>query len=68
MSRIIFNYNGETIVIQCQKEEKLKEICEKFAIKIQIDLNKLFFLYNGNQIDKELTFEKQINEKDKIKK
>lgn len=65
MSKVIFNYKGEKTIIQCQKEEKLQEICQKFANKIQIDLNEFFFLYNGSQIDKELTFINLINEEDK---
>ena len=44
MSKVIFNYNGKQYLIQCKKDEKLKEICQKFASKAQIDLNKICFL------------------------
>ena len=36
-----------------------------FANKLQIDVNNLLFMYNGNRINKELTFEEQPNSFDK---
>lgn len=61
MSTAIFNFNGTQTNIQCQKDQKMKDICRKFASKVQISFDKLIFLYGGNTIDFELSFEKQAN-------
>ena len=51
-----FTFNGIKTTIQCVKEDKMKNICAKFASKIDKEINSLYFLYNGNQLNKELTF------------
>lgn len=66
-SKAIFVYNGNTTIIQCNLNDKMKEICQKFSSKLQIDLNNLFFLYNGNKINNELTFQQLINKLDSNK-
>ena len=43
MYSIEFNYNGNNVIIQCTKDEKLKEICYRFSEKIQINKNDLYF-------------------------
>ena len=68
MSEVIFEFNGEIINIFCNEEEKMKEICKKLSTKIQIELNELLFLYNGNIINTELIFKDIINEDDKERK
>ena len=59
----IFNLSTKTI-IQCSKSEKLRDICTKFATKVQKDINTLYFIYNGNQLNMELTFNQQANQID----
>ena len=61
MSKAIFNYNGIETTIQCKNDQTMKDICQKFSTKIQINLDKLLFLYNGKIIDFDLSFEKQAN-------
>ena len=57
MIEIIFNYKGNTTIIQCSKEEKMKEIFNKFKQKTGIDINSLYFLYSGNKLtNDELNF------------
>jgi len=69
MSNILFQYNGQKIAIQCDIKDKFKDIIKKFFIKSQIqDDNNLFFLYDGNKIDENLTLEQIINKADKEKK
>ena len=51
MAKAIFSYNGTETVIQCLKEDKMKNICNKYSSKININLNSLFFIYGGNQIN-----------------
>ena len=36
MAEIIFRYNGNETRMQCNKDEKMKEICKRFALKTNI--------------------------------
>ena len=65
MSRVLFDYNGTNVTIQCTKEEKMASICLRFSQKSLVDINNFIFLYKGNTINKELTFQEQINNEDK---
>ena len=65
MAEVVFMYEGNTIAIQCNENQKMKEICSKFCNKINIDLNSLHFLYGGNLLNtnkkmNEITKEKKI--------
>ena len=63
---IEFIYKGRKIEIQCNENEKLKEIFQKFSIKIFKNLESLFFLYNSKAlINDELKVEEILNEIDK---
>jgi len=64
MSKAIFLFNGQELVIQCKKEDKMKDICNRFAIKIDININSLIFIYGGNKINYVLTFKQQANSMD----
>ena len=67
MSQINFNYKGEKIIIQCQKDEKMKDIIQRFLVKTNTDINSVYFLYAGNSnINSELTFSEIANDIDKI--
>ena len=35
-AKVIFTLEGEDIIIQCSKEDKMKDICQKYLIKIEI--------------------------------
>ena len=63
MSKVDFIYNQITTTIECNYNEKMKEIFEKFSTKIGIDLNAVYFIYLGNKIKEELNLEQIINEK-----
>ena len=67
MATVIFNFNGINTKIQCKKEDKMENILNKFKSKIEKNINTLFFLYNGNQINIDLTFNEQANLEDKNK-
>ena len=67
MSTAVFDLNGNKIAIQCTKQQVMKEICKNYGSKAQINIEKYLFLYNGNLINMELTFEKQANKIDKEK-
>ena len=60
MAEAIFNYNGVNTVIQCNLEEKMKDIMNKFSNKIHKDLNSLNFLYGGEKLKEDLKFKDLI--------
>jgi len=60
-ANVIFTFNGCDIIIQCSKEDKMKDICQKYTFKVSININSLIFLYGGNQINFELRFKEQAN-------
>ena len=62
MAQIIFTYEGMNIDIQSQLNDKMKDAINKFLVKSNIkDSTKLYYLYNGYKINKELTINKQAN-------
>ena len=67
MSQVEFIYDGVSTVIQCNENEKLKEIIQKFKAKVEIDKNKpILYSYNANiGINEELTFNEIVNSADK---
>ena len=64
---VSFCYEGLNTIIQCKENEKMKDIINRFLIKIQSNTN-LFYLYNGTKINFELTFNEQANDIDKRRK
>ena len=65
MAKVIFTYNGIETSIQCLKEDKMKNICNKYVSKTNININSLLFLYSGNTINFELSFKDQANKIDR---
>ena len=65
MAKVIFTYNGNETIIQCNIDEKMKDICQRFAKKLQIEIDKIYFIYNGSKINEELNFNEQANEEDR---
>ncbi len=66
MAEITFIYEGNQINIQCDKNQKMDEICNKLSTKIDLNINSLIFLYGENQLnlDKKLN---EITKENKIK-
>ena len=62
---VIFSFESNNIIIQCSNEDKMKDICQIFATKINLNINSLIFLYGGNQINFGLRFKEQANSFDK---
>ena len=60
-AKIIFSFNGIEVHIQCTLEDKIKDICKKYATKIDNNINSLLFLYGGNQMNMELKFKEQAS-------
>ena len=64
MAEIDFIFEGTTITIQCNKNQRMKDICDKLSTKIDNDINSLIFLYGG----KLLNLDKMFNEITKVNK
>ena len=62
MAEILFTLNGVQTTIQCVREEKLKEIFQRYASKIGVDLNSLYFVSGGNIINEESILKEIINQ------
>ena len=60
-AKVNFTLEGNSITIQCTTEEKMKDICQKYSIKIETNVNCLLFLYSGNKINFESKFIEQAN-------
>ena len=65
MAKLIFNYKGIQTEIQCNINDKIKDIYKRYEIKIGKDISKLYFIYNGNKINDDLFLNEIINEEDK---
>ena len=46
-----FTLEGNSLTIQCTTEEKMKDICQRYSVKIETNTNCLLFLYGGNRIN-----------------
>ena len=64
-ANVIFNFEGRDVSIQCSKDEKMKDICQKYVNKINKNINSLVFLYGGNQLNFDLNFNELANKIDK---
>ena len=65
MANVIFSFNGFETIIQCLKENKMKDICQKFITKMNMDINSVYFIYGGGQLNLDLTFQQHANSLDK---
>ena len=67
MIEVSFIYEGQKLIMQCQIEDKIKDIINKFKSKIKIkdEDNNLCYIYNGDIINEELKFIQIVNELDK---
>ena len=68
MAEAIFIYEGINTLIQCEINEKMKNIVGRFLIKIKNKENNLHYLYNGTKLNYALTFDEQANDIDKNRK
>ena len=64
-ANIIFTFEGRDIVIQCSKEDQMKDICQKYVNKIDKNINSFIFIYGGNQLNFNLNFNGLANKLDK---
>ena len=67
-AKVVFTLKDVELSIQCSTWDKMKDICQKYAAKIETNFNSLIFLYGGNQLNFNLNFKDQANILDKISK
>ena len=65
MATIEFIFEENTIIIQCNPEEKMEEVVKRLIINLGKKKEKFYFLYNGEIINENLTFNEIANENDK---
>ena len=65
MAKVIFIYKGIETEIQCNINDKIKDIYKRYENKLGIDISKLYFIYNGNKINDNLILNEILNEEDK---
>ena len=66
MAQIDFFFNGFKTTIQCNINDKFKDIINNYASKTGNNINKVYYLYSGQKIENyELTFNDISNEIDK---
>ena len=66
MAQIEFIYNGNIILIHGNYNEKFQDILQKLLLKLEINLNSLYFLYSGKVLtDFELKIDNIIKNIDK---
>ena len=63
MTEAEFVFEGQSINIQCNENQKMIDICNKLCIKIKVELKKLIFLFGGNLLNLEKTFNEVTKEK-----
>lgn len=68
MNKVVFNYTNNLIEIQCNPEDLMKKIFQKFEQKTRKNYKDLFFYYNGSLINEELKLAQIENSLDKERK
>ena len=61
--QIRFQYNQVNVIIQCQRNELMRDIIIRYGTKSMLPVEQFYFLYGGNKINPDLTLN-QINDKD----
>ena len=49
---VIFNYQGNKMTMQCQGQDVVDSVFDKFCQKAKIDINDVAFYYNSNVVKK----------------
>lgn len=68
MANVIYNFRGTKSIIQCNYQDKLKEINQKFTTKSGLNTNDVYFIYNGTKLNDEFSFNEEASDLDKKNK
>ena len=61
-----FIFEGQKIIIQCNKNEVMKEIFKKFEVKGNINNKSVYYLHNGKKLNEEIKLEEIIGNNNNI--
>ena len=61
--KAIFILDCVDIKIHCKKDEKMKDICQRFATKIKKNINSYAYIYGGDHINFDLNYDEQQTDK-----
>ena len=61
----LFTLDGVNLAITCTTKDKMKDICKNYSNKINKNMDSLIFLYEGNKVNFDLSFEEQANNIDR---
>ena len=64
MAEAEFEYNGTKTIIQCNIEDKLSIIADKFLFKCKKNRDNVYFLYNGQILNENVNFNEISNNED----
>ena len=65
---IDFSYKGISTTIQCNPNDNIRDAYEKFSNKREVNLNSLYFLYDGKNLQTNSKIEEIMNNEDKKRK
>ena len=63
--KVNFIYKGSPTTVQGKSEQTMEEMCRKFVVKFGINQNDVYYLYNGNVINRDNTFNDIVNINDR---
>ena len=66
-AKAIFTFDDADLIIQCTTKDNMRDICQNFSTKSNKDMNSFSFLYEGNPVNFELSFNSQANKIDRDK-
>ena len=58
-AHVIFTLKDLNFPFQCSKDDKLGDICKKFAILVNKNFDSFIFLYEGSKVNLQLSFDEQ---------
>ena len=62
--KVIFTLDGIDLSIQCNENDIMKDICQKYVNKIKRNINTLVFIYGGSQLNFNLKYKDIITDKE----
>ena len=62
--KVIFTLDGIDLSIQCNENDIMKDICQKYVNKIKRNINTLIFIYGGSQLNYNSKFKDLIIDKE----
>ncbi len=66
--KVIIIYKDIKTILLCSMNQTMEDLLKKYGTKIKKDINELYFIYDGNEINKEKKYKEIINNIDKDKK